>query len=421
MVAYPKQNKPLYGIVVRGGYGDEDVRDPTGSGGVKVICPEMHGPGVKVEHLAFSRVLAQGTQFGGTASNFPPENGSAVLCEKVEGHSGTNQLVVRECIPNDILKDTSIPGNSASIWPLVDAAIKFKTKIRVPPNAGSGPAGSRPPKEKGDTHSHDLLKFLPSTGTMWPINGMKLPQNTNISSAIQAFSGVLTGDLLSKLPGMNMSLGALFDNMPEQLKNELFKNVPPEIGGAINSMSNLLRSVEIVEEGGFNTATKINPDVFFSSAANLLSDVRDLASLTETMQRLQFDTSLYGLDKLPPVDFIMSGGPFGDIPMQIDALGNISSLVPEGVQKAIDLFGSLMTDKSGGFPGVFPDANMFGGSAEVLNNMFNRLPTQELNKAVQQMQKNVAPGTKQRKNTTEVLSTAMKAGTFGLALLNKLS
>ena len=220
---------------------------------------------------------------------------------------------------------------------------------------------------------------------------------------------------------MNMSLGALFDNMPEQLKKELFKSIPPEIGGAINSMSNLLRSVEIVEGGGFSTAAKINPDVFFSNAANLLSDVRDLASLTETMQRLQFDTSLYGLDKLPPVDFLMSGGPFGDIPMQIDALGNITSLVPEPVQKLADAFGSLMGDKSGGFPGVFPDSNMFGKSSGVLNEMFNRLPTSELTKAVTQMQNNVAPGTKQRTNTTEVLKTAMTAGTLGLAFLNKLT
>lgn len=421
MVTYPNQNKTLYGIVVAGGYGDNKTKDPTGSGGCKVICPEIHGPGVRVEHLAFSRVLAQGTQFGGTASNFAPENGSAVICEKVEGHGGTNHLLVKECVSNDINRDSTTPGNSVAIWPLVAAAIAFKTEIRIPPNVGSGPAGSRPPKEKGDTHSHELLKFLPSTGTMWPINGLKLPQNTNIATAVQAFGNVLTADLLGKLPGLNMSLGALFDFMPSQLKDELFKNVPPEIAGAINSMSKLLRSIEIVESGGFSTAAKVNPDVFFANAVNLLSDVRDLSSLTEIMQRLQYDKSLYGLDKLPPVDFVMSGGPFGNIPMQIDAFGNITSLLPEPAKKLIEAFLSLMNNKSGGFPGVFPNENMFGNSAAVLNEMFNRLPTEELKKAVEQMQKNVAPGTKQRRNNTEVLKTSMQAGTFALALLGKLS
>jgi hypothetical protein len=115
----------------------------------------------------------------------------------------------------------------------------------------------------------------------------------------------------------------------------------------------------------------------------------------------------------------MTGGPFGDIPMQIDALGNITSLVPEGVQKLADAFSSLMSNGAQ-FPGVFPGANMFGGSAGVMNEMFNRLPTGELTKAVTQMQKNVAPGTKQRDNLTKVLETGMKGAKFSLNFVKSL-
>jgi hypothetical protein len=114
----------------------------------------------------------------------------------------------------------------------------------------------------------------------------------------------------------------------------------------------------------------------------------------------------------------MTGGPFGDIPIQIDAMGAITSLVPEPVQKLAEAFGSLMSDGAG-FPGVFPGANMFGGSSGVLNDMFNRLPNAELNKAVTQMQKNVAPGLPSRDKVNKMAGFAMTGVALGLGALKR--
>jgi hypothetical protein len=246
--------------------------------------------------------------------------------------------------------------------------------------------------------------------------GIQIPQVTNVATATQAFSSILTGDMLSLLPGMNMTLGSLLTNMPAALLDELYKNLPPEIGGALTSMNALMQSMEIVESGGFNTATKINPEVYFSNAANLLSDVRTIYDMVGAFQQLQYDTSLFGLDSLPPTSFTSTGGPFGDIPMQIDALGNITSLVPEGVQKLADTFSSLMSNGAQ-FPGVFPGANMFGGSAGVLNEMFNRLPAGELTTAVTQMQKNVAAGLPSRDKVNKMAGFAMTGVALGLSAL----
>lgn len=399
MVAYPNENKIVYGIVVGGN--DKDP-DPTQSGGVRIYVPGEYGKDVNIKHLPFSRTLAQGNQHGVTTFNPPPEHGAAVMAMKMGGHSGSGHLTILGTVPNDINKDGTTPGNS-NPWPAVLQAIKDITSIRIPPNVGSGAAGSKPPQEKGKYHAHELVKYLPSTTTLWPMIGIQIPQVQNIATATQAFSSILTGDMLSMLPGMNMTLGSLMSSMPAALKDELFKNIPPEIGGAINSMSNLMQSMEIVESGGFNTATKINPEVYFSNAANLLSNARTIYDMVGAFQQLQYDTSLFGLDSLPPVSFTSAGGPFGDIPMSIDALGNITSLVPEPVQKLAEAFSSLMSNGAQ-FPGVFPGANMFGGSSGVLNEMFNRLPTAELTKAVTQMQKNVAPGTAMRNS----LNTAAK-------------
>jgi hypothetical protein len=413
MVAYPNENKIVYGIVVGGN--DKDP-DPTQSGGCRIYLPGEYGKDVDIKHLPFSRTIAQGNQKGITNFNQPPEHGSAVMCMKMPGHSGTGHLTILGSVPNDINKDSTIPGNS-SIWPAIEKAIKDITSIRIPPNVGSGPAGSKPPQEKGKYHAHELVKFLPSTATLWPMNGIQIPQMQNIATATQAFSSILTGDMLSMLPGMNMTLGSLMSSMPAALKNELFKNIPPEIGGAINSMSNLMQSMEIVESGGFNTATKINPAVYFNNAANLLADARTIYDMVGSFQRLQFDTSLFGLDSLSPVSMTMTGGPFGDVPIQIDAMGTITSLVPEPVQKLAEAFSSLMSNGSG-FPGVFPGANMFGGSSGVMNDMFNRLPNTELNKAVAQMQNNVAPGTTPREKVNNIAGLAITGVKLGLSALS---
>ncbi len=412
MVSYPNENKIVYGIVVGGNDSDPD---PTQSGGVRIYVPGEYGKDVNIKHLPFSRTLAQGNQQGVTTFNPPPEHGAAVMAMKMGGHSGSGHLTILGTVPNDINKDSTTPGNS-NPWPAIQKAISDVTKIRIPPNVGSGAAGSKPPQEKGQYHKNELVKYLPSTTTLWPMIGIQIPQVTNVATATQAFSSILTGDMLSLLPGMNMTLGSLLTNMPAALLDELYKNLPPEIGGALTSMNALMQSMEIVESGGFNTATKINPEVYFSNAANLLSDVRTIYDMVGAFQQLQYDTSLFGLDSLPPTSFTSTGGPFGDIPMQIDALGNITSLVPEGVQKLADTFSSLMSNGAQ-FPGVFPGANMFGGSAGVLNEMFNRLPAGELTTAVTQMQKNVAAGLPSRDKVNKMAGFAMTGVALGLSAL----
>lgn len=415
MASYPNENKIVYGIVVGGN--DKDP-DPTQSGGVRVYLPSEYGKNVDIRHLPFARSLAEGNQKGVTNFNPPPEHGSAVMCMKMPGQAGSGHLVVLGAVPNDINKDSTIPGNStgSQLWPAIDKAIKDLTSIRVPPNIGSGAAGSKPPKEKGQYYKNELTKYIPSTGTLWPMNGVQIPQVTNVATATQAFSNILTADMLSQLPGMNMTLGSLLTNMPATLTQQLFNSLPPEIGGALNSMSALMQSIEIAEGGGFNTATKINPAVFFNNAVNVLANTRTIYDLVINFQRLQYDTSLYGLESLPPVNITMTGGPFGDIPMQVDALGNITSLAPEPVQQLASAFSSLMSNGAG-FPGVFPGANMFGGSSGALNDMFNRLPTGELTKAVTQMQNNVAPGLPTRDKVNKMAGFAMTGVALGRTAL----
>lgn len=417
----PNTKELLYGIVVHGGYGDTEYCDPEQSGGVKVILPHLEGPQVNSKHKAWSRNSSSGTHHGATNNNPPPENGTAVLCYKQQGWGGTNHLTISHTIP-DIAEDSNIPGNAAGgSWanPALEKARNFiMPMLNMPPKAGSGEADSRPPVEKG-SYNTNMTKGIISTAALAPLMGMVIPQVKNVSTATQAFSQILTSGMLGSMPGMNMSIGSLFDNMPSELKSAIMSSIPQNVGNALNSISNLMQTIEIVESGSFNTATKVNPDVFFKNAADLLSKARDTAGIVSAFSELQTNTSLAGLDSLPSISVNIEGGPFGTIPLSIDPLGNITSNIPEGIQKLIDLFSSLMSDGAG-FPGVFPGQNMFGESSQVLNNMFNRLKPEEMTKAVTQMQKNVAPGGDPRKAVNEIHKFAASAETLGLAALNKL-
>lgn len=416
MVAYPNQDKIVYGIVVGGNDTDPD---PTLSGGCRVYLPTQYGRNVDVKHLPFSRSLAQGNQTGIISFNPPPEHGSAVMCLKLAGHAGTPHLHILGTIPNDINKDSTVPGNSTNEDPAIVKAIKDVIKVRLPPNVGSGDAGSKPPVEKGQYYSNELVKFIPSTATLWPLNGVVIPQVQNVSTALQPFTSILTTEIQSLLPGMNMTMGSLLSSMPEALLKELMKNLPPEMAGALNVISNLMQSIEIKESGGFSTATKINPDVFFVNAVNLLVESKTVYDLIGTLQRLQYDTTLYGLDSLPSISITLTGSPFGDIPVSVDAFGNITNQLPEPVKLLISTFSSLMSNGSQ-FPGVFPGANMFGKSSTTLNDMFNRLPSSELSKAVSQMQKNVASGLPSRDKLNKMCQLTMTGTVLGLAALKKI-
>lgn len=423
MFNLPNKGRILYGIVALGGYGDTKNADPQQSGGVKIVCPEIHGKGVDINHIGYSRNSSQGNQHGMTNNNAPPENGSAVLCYQYEGQGGQNLIQLISAIPGDIAEDFGIPGDSMGAgWanPALELARNFvMPNLNMPPKAGSGEAETRPPVEKG-AYNTNMTKGIPSTAALWPLIGMVIPQVTNVSTAIQAFSQVLTSDMLNGLPGMNMSIGSLLDNMPSELKNELFKNLPPEVANALNAVSNLIQTIEIVQSGSFNTATKVNPDVFFQNAANLLSQARDITGIVSAFQQLQSNPSLAGLESLASITLDFLGGPFGTIPLEIDPLGNVTENLPEPVQKLIEAFTSLMSNGVQ-FPGVFPGVNMFGQSSQVMSDMFKRLPPEEMTKAVQQMQKNVAPGGDPRKAVNSLVEFSMTGKQLGLDFLKQLA
>ena len=406
------ENNLLVGICVGGHDADPD---PNQCGLVRVYCPQIHGNDVKKEDCGFSTVVMPPNQGGASQFNGVVTPGQALLCIK-NGPPGDSTLCVVGSLPTS-RQPGGMKGNK-NLNTVLNALVEaFATTINVniPPNVRevtSGGTRIRQIQEKGQLHNYNLLMGIPSHGASYNLAGMPLKQITNVSTATQSFSNILTGSMLSALPGSNFSVGSILSSLTSSVLDELLSSLPPELALGMQSMFNLMQSMEVSEGGGFATSGKVDSTTYLANAVTLLKGNKSLGEVINNIQRLQYDTSLFGLDKLVPTPFTIPTA-FGDVTMNLSATGAIQMVTPEPVQKAIDAFGALMS-AGAGFPGASL-GNMFGSSSGVMSEMFNRLPPGSQTIAKGMMEKVIAPGTQAQTLLNKANEFAQKGtNIFGL-------
>lgn len=365
----------VYGIVV-GGHDADPAPDQ--SGNLRVYFPGIHGKDVDVKHLNFSPRLMSPTK--GTQQEFPGglDPGSLVVALK---DTGSNYCQIIGLANDTNRAEERIPGNT-DLLQFVKQYLSTELDIRRPPNiqeTTKGGAKVKIAKEKGK-HHHNLLKGLPTHGALYNMCGTILPQVTGVATAIQSASSLLDDAIASVLPGAPFSLGNLLGNLPNDLMKALDSALPPGLMDAFNNMNNLMQTIEAAEGAAFSLAAKCDPTTFMNNAVGLLSKATNLSEMVSTMQRLQTDTSLYGLDKLPFTPLVKATG-FGNVLQRVDPLGNVLSFAPPEVAKAAETAMSLMSSATS-FPGVNIGQNFFGDGAKTVMSMINRLPAAEMGKAM---------------------------------------
>ena len=399
------ENSLLCGICVGGHDGDPD---PNQNGLCRVYLPQCHGDNVKEGDLGFSVTIMPPNQAGASQFNGVVDPGQALLCMK-SGPPGDSTLIVLGTVPTNKQNGGQPGGKNLNGLATPTKACGTEVNVNIPPNVTETTSGGtriRQINEKGQKHKHDLLKGIPSHGASYNLAGMPLKQINSVSTATQAFSNILTGSMLSGLPGANFSVGSILSSLTSSVADELLSSLPPELAQGMQSMFNLMQSMEVSEGGGFSTAGKVDPTTYLANAVSLLKGNQSLGEVITNMQRLQSDTSLFGLDKLASTPFTIPTA-FGDISMSLSATGAVQITTPEAVQKAIDALGSLMS-AGAGFPGASL-GNMFGSSSKVMSDMFNRLPPGSQTIAKGMMEKVIAPGTKGQ----TLLNTANQLGHLG--------
>lgn len=392
-MTYPKEGADLIGIVVGGG--DDDAKDKSGT--CRVFIPSLHSDDVQREHLPKVTRLGSGGNEGLCFFGGPPEDGSMVIIRKNTGHSGSGFGYIVGVIKDDTNTKQEVPGNfSIRGFKAVREALARKHKINPKAKAGSGEAGSKPTENVGEKFYHDLLKGIPNSATLWPIAGMKLPQVKGIPTATQAFNSIMPASALAALPGMPLSLGNLFANMPSVIMDELMSKLPKDVGQALTTMINL---IPVSSPNGLE-GTRVNPEIFYANALKVLSECRSTDDIVQCIETLITDTSLHGSDTLPPVSIDVDT-PFGPIKVNFSINGLGLDVADSKVLDMAKQFSGLLQDAGGGFPGASMSKNMWGGSSAVMGDMMKRLSSSEYKKAIDMAKNSIAPGTSSRKKINE--------------------
>jgi hypothetical protein len=180
--------------------------------------------------------------------------------------------------------------------------------------------------------------------TVKPVFGLKVPQLTNVSTALDAFESKMTPDIMSQLPGLNISMSNILNIMPAALKDELFKSLPAGLGEQFESVMGMARSYETVAAaGGMSAQKRVNPATFFTTAVNLLKGSQTIEEMIGKIYDLETDDTLSGLAELGSTVLKVPTA-FGEITQTFDALGNLTTLKPDVMVKAEQAFAGIMGD-----------------------------------------------------------------------------
>ena len=351
MSRYPgTSDNILVGFVV------ERRNDPAQRGGYKVrsIFPAQ-GDNVKDEHLHYEPPMHSGNQLGVTTFPRPPEDGTVCYFYKDPTLGKLVMLGTEEASTISNASSGGTPGNSPALMKFLNEAMTRKQNFNQPPDIVKKVVRGAEIweiKEKGEWFQK-LVEGIVAQGGMPPMNGVFPKGISNIETAVQQFSNILSPSMISKLPGSTVNIGDIFNKIPSQIKDQIFNGLPKELSTGLQNMTNLIQNAESLSGSAFATLGKVDEETFLQNAIELFSDsakINNMRDLLGVFRRLQSDTELFGLDKLGSVTQEFAGI-FGGVTQTIDALGNVTNSANDVVQQAQAAFSSFLGGGGGRFPG----------------------------------------------------------------------
>jgi len=315
----------------------------------KCYSPTHHGDDVDFDHLMQNPMLNGASGFlqqifGGTV-----DPGTPVIVLKSLGEPGGIILGQSNTVRKSN-KENNVPGMNK-----INDLTSHELPINVPPDIKEVEENGvkiRKIVEKGIQHKLELLDGLPINGALFDMTGFRLPDIKNIPTAKQTNDQMFNEDIMQKLSGQIMSLGQMFQSLsgnkgaggggsgfgngsfnnnfiPAGANNgaggitfggglgtnsiaakdapentpmySIMQGLSPEMQSAVNSLSILVQGLETANGVAFYTGDVVHEETYLDNAQKLLRQVDSLDDLMYVLNRLQWDTSLFGRDKLSNV------------------------------------------------------------------------------------------------------------------------
>ena len=452
---FPGVKSGIQVAVIAGGHKGDSAEDH--SGNQKLFSPLEHKDGdVSLDDLWFSTISQSPTQLSQQSFNGVLDPGTLVYVLKGIGESGG--IILGQS--NGILNGGAGGGGGGSalgaetLKKLQQTDIGVRTPPKVTETEERG-VRIRKVQETGDLHSLSMLDGLPLHGALFDLTGFKLPEIKQIPTAKQTNDEMMNPEMLQNMLGQVMTLGQMFKGMMGNKGggaggfgsmpnsgvnpgiapngNTHFDNVmsvlPDNMQRALRSTSNLVQGLETNEGITFVTGGVVHEPTYYANAAELLSQITSIDDMMYVLQRLQWDTSLFGQEFLEGQTYTLNTA-FGVITQYIDFNGDITVDYDANVANAIAEWDNTLSDannspgigsgttpppSSGGGSGGSGGAGnigqitsmmqqMFGKSSSVMKDMFKRL-TPEGEKEAKQMHEKLNKDEKSKKMWSIVTKT----------------
>jgi hypothetical protein len=471
---YPKSFPGSAGVqigIIAGGHMEDPAKDH--SGNQRVVSPMEHGSGVQLNHLNFSPMSHSPTQHSQQCFPGVMDPGTLVYVLK---NTGQNQVTIIGQA-NDLHNSSNrTPGNIdlLSNW---SQLFKMTTGVSTPPSIEEkeeNGAKIRKIKEKGQMHSHSLLKGLPTHGALFDMTGFRIPGMPNIPTAKQKGQQMMTNDMMDQLQGTIGNIGGMFQGLmngggmggfggrggggggsggagagvggaavsgnfsvsyaPNGVAdpgtvdvslNDVKANLTPQMQDAVSSLSYLIQNYDVSNGVAFVTDNQVHEETYLKNAQDLLCQVTCIDDLMYVLQRLQWDNSLHGLDKLLNIEQEIETA-WGTALQTVYANGHIHIEYSNTAANNLSTFANNLTDSNTsmglGFSPPTPTGssggggggggggkgsgmgNMFGSGASKIMEMMQRLP-QGGESEVKKMTEKLSGGMDQQKLMQIVKST----------------
>ena len=348
------------------------------SGNQSFYSPIDHGEGVNIEDMMLSPMFNSPTAFMQQAFPGAMDPGTPVVILKQLGELGGIILGQSNTVKKGGTNESG-SGNLAS-FQKVSQLSSTSRKINIAPDIQEVEQDGvkiRKIQEKGQQHNLDLLDGLPVHGALFDMAGFRLPEITNVPTAKQTNDGMASLQNLQQMMGQIMSLGQMIQGLAGNkgagggaggfgsgglpssggtpytppgantgaggagysggLGNNvvlavnapantplytIMEGMTPQMRTALNSLSLLLQGYSVTGGVAFMTGDVVHEDTYLGNAQQLLSQVTSLEEMMYVLNRLQWDKSLFGQDKLANVVNEIQTA-WGVALQEIDVNGNI--------------------------------------------------------------------------------------------------
>lgn len=319
-----RQTLPLVQVGVIASGGDPKSSSSTHSDShdqnTAVLSPLEHGPDVELDHLGlWPRIVDAGAK---NIFNGVPDPGTLGYFIKNTGQNGGILLGIANAM-NEGGLGQGVSGGQSLVQGRVDELKKKDIGVSSPPKiteATERGAKIRKIQETGKMHSLSMLDGLPSHGALFEMAGFKLPELPNVPTAKQTNDKMMTQNIMGQLQGAAMSLGQMFQGLKSNGSGgshgpsyggglgqgpsywqQIHKEVPPAISKAITSLSELIQSHETSANVSYITGGVVHYGDYIENSYGLLKQVQSLDDVMNVLSRLQWDTTLFGQDKLDTI------------------------------------------------------------------------------------------------------------------------